>query len=161
MPGAALGGDSCRVSQGITANDVRAQLARILASADFDASERNRRFLSHIVEETLTGRGDRIKAYGIAIAVFRRDDSFDPQGDPIVRIEASRLRCSLERYHLLTGKDDPLRIEIPRGGYAPAISPTARWRDAAGRGPAHCLGDHAAELSGPCDHALADVGLKG
>jgi hypothetical protein len=122
MPGAALGGNRCRALQGITADDVRVQLARILAS-DFDASERNRRFFSHIVEEKLAGRGDRIKAYGIAIAVFERDDSFDPQSDPIVRIEASRLRRSLERFYLLTGKDDPLRIEIPKGGYVPLFRP--------------------------------------
>jgi len=124
MRGAALG-NRCQPPEGVTADDVRAQLARILASADFDASERNRRFLSHIVEEALAGRGDRIKAYGIAVAVFNRDDSFEPQSDPIVRIEASRLRRSLERYYLLAGKDDPLRIEIPKGGYVPVFRPQA------------------------------------
>jgi adenylate cyclase len=121
MRGADFSGDRYQASRGISADDVRAQLARILASPDFDASERNRRFLSHIVEETLAGRGDRIKAYGIAVAAFDRDDSFDPQSDPIVRIEASRLRRSLERYYLLAGKDDPLRIEIPKGGYVAAF----------------------------------------
>ncbi len=106
---------------GVEPEAVRAQVARILASADFDASERNRRFLSYVVEQTLAGRGDRIKAYGIAVAVFDRDDSFDPQSDPIVRIEASRLRRSLERYYLLAGQGDPIRIEIPKGGYVPAF----------------------------------------
>jgi adenylate cyclase len=100
---------------------IQAALAQVLASGDFDASERNRRFLSFVVEETLAGRGERIKAYGIAIAVFDRDDSFDPQGDPIVRIEASRLRRSLERYYLIGGRSDPVRIEIPKGGYVPAF----------------------------------------
>jgi adenylate cyclase len=106
---------------GVEAEDVRTALARILASDDFDASERNRRFLSFIVEETLAGRGERIKGYGIALAVFDRDDTFDPQGDPIVRIEASRLRRSLERYYLMAGRDDPIRIEIPKGGYVPVF----------------------------------------
>jgi adenylate cyclase len=104
---------------GIEPEAVRVQLARILASSDFKAAERNRRFLSYIVEETLAGRGDRIKAYNVAMAVFGRDDSFDPQSDPIVRIEASRLRRSLEHYYLLAGRDDSIRIEIPKGGYVP------------------------------------------
>jgi TolB-like protein len=98
---------------------VQEQLARILASPDFDAPERNRRFLRYVVEEMLAGRGNRIKAYGIAVAVFDRDDSFDAQSDPIVRIEASRLRRSLERYYLLAGQNDPVRIEIPKGAYVP------------------------------------------
>lgn len=100
---------------------VREALARILASDAFDAPERNRNFLEYIVEETLNGNESRIKAYSIAIAVFGRDDGFDPQTDPIVRIEASRLRRSLERYYLLAGRDDPLRIEIPKGGYVPTF----------------------------------------
>jgi adenylate cyclase len=49
--------------------------------------------------------------------VLQRDAGFDPQADPIVRIEASRLRRSLERYYLIAGKDDPIRIDIPKGGY--------------------------------------------
>jgi len=108
---------------GVETGAARAQLARVLASAAFDASERNRRFVRYVVEETLAGRGDRIKAYDIAVTVFGRDDSFDPQSDPIVRIEASRLRRSLERYYLLAGGDDPVRIEIPKGAYVPAF----RW----------------------------------
>ena len=68
---------------GIDPEAVRVQVARILASSDFKAAERNRRFLSYIVEETLAGRGDRIKAYNVAMAVFGRDDSFDPQSDPM------------------------------------------------------------------------------
>ena len=60
---------------------IRAALERVIASKDFDASERNRRFLRHIVEETLAGRGERIKAYSIATTVFGRDARFDPQLD--------------------------------------------------------------------------------
>ncbi|MEZ5861692.1 MAG: hypothetical protein R3D28_22375, partial [Geminicoccaceae bacterium] len=111
-------------ASGVTKAGVRRQLARILASPSFDASERNRRFLEHVVEETLAGRGDRIKAYGVALEVFGRDDSFDAQSDPIVRIEASRLRRSLERYYLLAGQEDPVRISIPKGGYMAAFATT-------------------------------------
>ena len=84
--------------------EVRQELSTLLGRGDFHASERNRRFLTYIVEETLQGRADRIKAYSIAIGAFDRSDDFDPLTDPIVRIEASRLRRSLEHYYLTAGK---------------------------------------------------------
>ncbi|MBB6412765.1 hypothetical protein [Mesorhizobium sangaii] len=100
----------------------RAQLGLILDSADFDATSRERRFLSHVVEEALSGRGDRIKAYSIAVEVFGRGEAFDPQTDPIVRIEAGHLRRALERYYLTSGQTDPILITIPKGGYVPVFS---------------------------------------
>lgn len=110
----------------LPAEDCRAQLHRILNSADFEATDREHRFLSHVVEETLSGRGDRIKAYTIAVEVFGRDVSFDPQSDPIVRIEAGHLRRSLERYYFTAGQADPILITIPKGGYVPAFSPRSQ-----------------------------------
>ncbi len=107
-----------------TPEAVREQLERVITSQDFDASGRNHRFLQYVVEETLAGRGEHIKAYSIATsAVFGRDSTFDALSDPIVRIEASRLRRSLERYYLTTGKHDPIRIEIPKGAYVPTFRP--------------------------------------
>ena len=99
--------------------DVRRQLERILASDGFQVSPRQRRFLDFVVTETLSGRADRIKAYGIAVEVFGRDDSFDAQNDPIVRVEAGHLRRAIERYYLGAGRDDPVSITIPKGGYVP------------------------------------------
>ena len=104
------------------ADAVRAQLERILASPEFKGSERLRSFLRFVVEETLGGRAERIKGYAIAVAVFDRDATFDPQTDPIVRIEAGRLRRSLERYYFTTGQSDPVRIDIPKGGYVPRFA---------------------------------------
>jgi adenylate cyclase len=96
-------------------------LRRVLASSDFIASGRNRRFLSYVIEETLAGRAERLKGYTIAVQVFGRDATFDAQADPLVRIEARRLRQSLERYYLTAGVADPIRISIPKGGYVPAF----------------------------------------
>lgn len=123
------------------AEAVLGQLERILASGDFDASPRSRAFIRFIVEETLAGRQDALTQSAIATRVFNRRDDFDPTVDPIVRIQAGRLRRSLERYYLLSGAADPLRIELPRGSYVPV----ARWgterqerphEERAGRGPA-------------------------
>ncbi|ODR93326.1 hypothetical protein [Ensifer alkalisoli] len=109
-----------------TAAEIRAQLDRIRSSAEFDAPERARKFLTYVIEETIAGRADRIKAYSIATEVFGRDASFDAQLDPVVRIEAGRVRRALERYYLLAGGDDQLVITIPKGGYVPAFAPRAQ-----------------------------------
>ncbi len=127
---------------------VRAQLQRIVACHEFDASERNRRFLQYVVEETLAGRTERIKAYSIATSVFGREASFDPQTDPIIRIEASRLRRSLERYYLTAGKCDPVRIDIPKGSYVPTFRSAAAEPPALDASiPRH--GEHASAALGP------------
>ena len=100
---------------------IREELRRILNSSDFDASARNRRFLGFVVEATLSGESEQIKAYTIATTVFERGADFDPQLNSIVRIEAGRLRRSLENYYLRAGADDPVRISIPKGSYVPTF----------------------------------------
>lgn len=108
------------------ADACRTQLRRIVESQDFDASDRDRRFLAYVVDEALAGRADRIKAYSIATEVFGRDSAFDPQTDPIVRVEAGHLRRALDRYYLTAGRDDPVVIAVPKGGYAPTFSMRTR-----------------------------------
>jgi adenylate cyclase len=102
--------------------EVRLELQKMLASKDFDSSSRNRRFLTFVVEETLAGRGNRIKAYNVALAVFDRSSDFDPLTDPIVRIEASRLRRSIEHYYLTGGLADRVCIAMPKGSYVAAFA---------------------------------------
>lgn len=92
---------------------IRAQLERILTSAQFAAAESARRVLRFVVEETLAGRGSRLKEYTLATEVFGRDRSFDPKASPAVRVEASRLRRRLEFYYLTLGRHDPVLIEVP------------------------------------------------
>ena len=106
---------------------IREQVERILASDGFLRSRRIKSFLRFVVEETLAGRADRLKAYTIGLEVFGRDESFDPSVDPIVRVEAGRLRQRLKAYYLEQGRDDPIEIEIPKGGYVPTcrLSPGA------------------------------------
>ncbi|QKK26967.1 adenylate cyclase [Rhizobium hidalgonense] len=103
------------------ADDIREQLERIVSSPEFPGVGRAAAFLRYVVSETLDGRGNRIKAYSIAIEVFGRDAGFT-QDDPVVRIEAGRLRRSLERYYLVAGQHDPVRIDIPKGGYIPSFA---------------------------------------
>lgn len=104
---------------------IQEQLRRIISSDDFQASDRLKRLLEFLVSETLAGRGDALKAYTIALAVFDRDESFDAQTDPTVRVEAGKLRSKLERYYYLN-PDDPVRIEVPKGRYLTTFTFPAR-----------------------------------
>lgn len=94
-------------------------LERVLASRGFRGSARKSRFLKFVVQETQAGHADRIKAFTIAMDVFDRDASFDPLLDPVVRIQAGRIRRCLEQYYLTDGAEDPVQITIPKGGYVP------------------------------------------
>jgi adenylate cyclase len=100
---------------------IRAQLDRILRSGPFLYAKRRQRFLEYIVDETLAGRGVRLKGYTVGLMVFDRADSFDPNLDPIVRIEAARLREKLREYYDSEGQNDPIRIDLPKGSYIPHI----------------------------------------
>lgn len=103
-----------------------AQLNRILASKAFRQADRLKRFLTFIVEETLAGRSERLKEFVVGVEVFGKDTSFDPGNDPIVRVQARRLRAQLARYYHEEGQSDELLIELPKGGYAPLFRPAHR-----------------------------------
>ena len=94
---------------------IEAQLDRLLKSTAFEASTRNRNFLSYIINLTINGRRDRIKAYSIATEVFGRNQDFDAHSDPIVRIEAGHLRRALDHYYLTDGSRDDVVITVPKG----------------------------------------------
>jgi len=100
---------------------IRGQLDRILASPEFHATSRMHDFLRFIIEETLAGRSDQLKGFTIATQVFGRNQDFDAAQDPIVRIQAGRLRRALERYYLVAGTQDAIIIDIPKGRYVPVF----------------------------------------
>lgn len=100
---------------------VRAALAHLLDSPPFRKSAQLANFLRFVVEEALAGRGGRIKAYTIATTALGRDETFDPQTDPIVRVEAARLRRALRSYYADGGAADAIMIELPTGTYAPVF----------------------------------------
>jgi len=126
---------------------IRDQLERILASPQFAASDGARRLLRFVVEETLAGRADTLKEYTLATEVFGRDASFDPKLSPAVRVEAGRLRQRLERYYLTLGRDDPVLIELPRGGYVPRFESSSDVLH---------LRDHLAEVTRELDASAGD-----
>ena len=77
------------------------------------------KLLEYLTVEKLAGREERLKGYTIGTEALGKEEDFDPDKDPAVRIHAGRLRRALRLYYLETGKNDEIRIEIPKGQYAP------------------------------------------
>jgi serine/threonine-protein kinase len=100
---------------------VRQHLDRVLSSETFRQAARLKRFLTFVVNEATAGRADQLKEYVIGVQVFDRESGFDPRTDPIVRVQARRLRSRLAAYYLDEGLDDELLIDLPKGGYAPTF----------------------------------------
>ena len=98
---------------------VEAALEQLISWPGLSRSPQLSKFLSYIVRAKLTGDEASIKAYAIAVDVFGRPQTFDPQTDPIVRVQARRLRAALEEYYAGEGADSPIRIHLPVGRYVP------------------------------------------
>jgi serine/threonine-protein kinase len=96
----------------------------VLQSSTFAASERHRRFLQFVVEETINGRQEGIKEAVLALELFDRDGRFDPRTDSVVRSEARNLRARLNEYYMGEGHTDPVFIELPKGTYVPLFHAT-------------------------------------
>ncbi|KKC32208.1 hypothetical protein WH91_15730 [Devosia psychrophila] len=94
-------------------------LEQLLRWPEIARSPQLSRFLEYIVQRSLAGQEQSIKAYSIAVDVFGRGPDFDPQADPIVRVQARRLRSLLDDYYRGPGLQDALQIRLPIGRYIP------------------------------------------
>ena len=116
-----LGGVKPQVLYGaVTALQVRAQLEKILTSDTFIRSERLSQFLRYVVEETLRGNGARLKEQVLGQDLYSRGDDYDPNADPIVRVDARRLRDKLREYYA-GASGDAVLITLPKGSYVPSF----------------------------------------
>jgi TolB-like protein len=111
-----------KLAAGLSVSEIRSYVSELL-SGDLALSERGRNLLRFIVDKTLAGRTDQLKGYTIGVEVFGRPADFDPGSDPIVRLEAGRLRRALEAFYGGPGADDPVRLDIPKGAYTPRFTP--------------------------------------
>lgn len=105
----------------ISAKRIREQLGRIIRSKAFEGVERLKSFLIFIVVETLEGRGDQLKEYVVGQYALGKGCDFDARNDPIVRVQARRLRARLARYYAEEGVSDEIAIDLPKGGYVPSF----------------------------------------
>jgi TolB-like protein len=105
-----------------TTPEIQQELARILRSKVFSAAQRSQAFLRYIVDHSLTNDPPSLKEFSIAVDVFARGNDYDPSIDATVRVEAGRLRARLREYYDTEGINDPLVIDIPKGGYSPTFT---------------------------------------
>lgn len=149
---------------GPTPAEVGHALDAVLASEMFRGSAKLSAFLRFIVEATLRGEQDRIKGYTIGVEALGRPQTFDPQTDPIVRVEATRLRRALERYNATEGAADAVIIELSRGSYVPRLrrrespKPEALNRDQPRMAPAPARSRHLRATLAIAALALAGTG---
>ena len=99
--------------------EITAQVERVLANRLFLRSHRLCRFLRFSVEQTLAGKSALLKEQIIGVEVFDRKADYDPRIDPIVRVEARRLRAKLKAYYNSAGRGDAIMILLPKGAYLP------------------------------------------
>lgn len=104
---------------------IRTALDKVLSSPGFAGAERMRRFLRFVIERQLAGRSAELKEYTIGVEVFDRPANYDPRIDPIVRVEARRLRSKLSAYYEGVGKAEGIGIELPKGSYVPRFTSPA------------------------------------
>jgi hypothetical protein len=105
--------------QGPSPERVRAALDELLGWQGISRSPQLAELLRYVVEKTLSGDGAAIKAYSIAVDVFGRSQDFDPQSDPIVRVQARRLRTLLEQFYGGGNGTSGVQIDLPLGRYVP------------------------------------------
>jgi hypothetical protein len=95
----------------------RAAVDKILQSQVFRNTESLRRLLRFLAEKAINGEADQLKEYSVGIDAFGKPPSYDPRQDSAVRIQVGRLRQKLSEYYLNEGKEDPIIVELPKGGF--------------------------------------------
>ena len=113
------------VTPSISLFEKREELRRILESKLFSSSPKKTRFLEFVADQTFLGNGDKLNEYLIGVEVYERGTDFNPQTDPIVRVQAHEIRRLLKKYSKEDGKDSTLRIDLPSGHYVPVFSRSA------------------------------------
>ncbi|HVN06774.1 MAG TPA: hypothetical protein VMT86_20290 [Bryobacteraceae bacterium] len=99
------------------AEDVRAELERILGSVLFRGSRRCQSLLRRIAEQTLAGDTDSLKERTLGIEVFGRPPDYDTSQDPVVRASAAEVRKKLAQYYQEAGHESDVHIELPSRSY--------------------------------------------
>ena len=100
----------------------REELSRILSSKFFSSSPKKTRFLEFVCEQTFVGNGEKLNEYQIGVEVYERGVDFNPQRDPIVRVQAHEIRRLLKKYYEEDGKVSPIRMDLPAGHYVPIFT---------------------------------------
>src|SRR6266849_8569012 len=108
-----------------------AQIQRIVQSKAFRTSEVHRSLLNYLAEKSLAGASDSLKEYTVGLDVFAKPESYDPRQESTVRMHVARLRQKLAEYYRTEGADDPILVDLPKGGFKVTFDPRASAEPAA------------------------------
>lgn len=103
----------------VSIEESRAALSEVLASELFDRSQNLQRLLTYLCEKGISGHGEDLKEYTVAVEALGRPASFDQKKDSIVRVEVHRLRKRLHQFYEGPGRASTVQIQIPEGRYVP------------------------------------------
>ncbi len=95
----------------------QAQIQRIVHSKAFRTSEIHRNLLNYLADKSLSGTADGLKEYTVGLDVFAKPDSYDPRQESTVRMHVARLRQKLGEYYRTEGAEDPIVVDLPKGGF--------------------------------------------
>jgi hypothetical protein len=99
------------------------QVQRIVSSKTFKTSEVHRNLLTYLAEKSLSGDAQNLKEYTVGLDVFGKPSSYDPRQESVVRMHVGRLRQKLTEYYRTEGVEDPVIIDLPKGGFALTFAP--------------------------------------
>src|SRR5215472_7036373 len=102
---------------------LQSQVQRILQSKAFRTSEVQRNLLSYLAEKSISGNADALKEYTVGLDVFAKPASYDPRQESTVRMHVARLRQKLAEYYRSDGADDPIIVDLPKGGFKVTFEP--------------------------------------
>lgn len=109
----------------IEAESTQSQIQKILQSKTFRTSEVHRNLLNYLAEKSLAGESDSLKEYTVGLDVFGKPASYDPRQESTVRMHVGRLRQKIAEYYRTEGAEDPIVIELPKGGFRVTFEPRA------------------------------------
>src|ERR1700733_1589009 len=114
------------ITEATSAIESRAQVERILQSKVFRTSEVLRHLFGYLAEKSLDGTADGLKEYTIGLDALGKPATFDPRQESVVRMHTARLRQKLAEYYRTEGVDDPIIVEMPKGGFRVTFEPRRR-----------------------------------
>ena len=106
----------------VAADELQAELHRVLSSSGFSHAPRARSLLAYMVERYQSGAVRDLQEYAIGLSVFWRDvATYSTVDDPVVRVQVGRLRRKLDEYYATEGRSSGIHISIPARGYVPEV----------------------------------------
>jgi hypothetical protein len=107
----------------LEAEAIRAQVERILQNKNLRLSEVQRRLFSYLADKSLSGEADELKEYTLGLDAFGKPPSYDPRQESVVRMHVARLRQKLADYYRIEGVNDPILVDLPKGGFKVTFLP--------------------------------------